>query len=147
ALEARNWAEFLKQPAPILTPELNGALRNGAFDTRAVEMRLLQGMRQALRSLAGRLEDRLGALSGDESEADTDDSGFARSNGVRTMSTRSDAMDSEAPLNDYDELNARTIVTKLQEMSVDEAQAVLEWEAQHKKRATVLKAAKQRLAA
>ena len=54
---------------------------------------------------------------------------------------------SSAPMRGYEDLNARTIVSKLQSMSAEQAQAVYDWESSHKKRATVLKAAKQRVAA
>jgi hypothetical protein len=52
-----------------------------------------------------------------------------------------------APISGYDDMSAKDVVTRLERMTDDKATAVLAYETANKKRATVLRAAEQRLAA
>ncbi len=54
---------------------------------------------------------------------------------------------SSAPIRDYDELTAKDVASKIQRLSGPQAAAVLDYERARKKRATVIRAAEQRLAA
>ena len=53
----------------------------------------------------------------------------------------------EAPIRNYDQLTARDVVSRIQRLSGPKATAVLEYERARKKRATVIRAAEQRLSA
>ena len=51
------------------------------------------------------------------------------------------------PMRNYDQLTAKDVVTRVQKLSAPQATAVLDYERARKKRATVIRAAEQRLAA
>jgi methionyl-tRNA formyltransferase len=51
------------------------------------------------------------------------------------------------PLRGYDQLTAKDVVNRVQRLSAPQATAVLDYERSRKKRATVIRAAEQRLAA
>lgn len=53
----------------------------------------------------------------------------------------------QAPLRNYDQLTAKDVVSRVQRLSGPQATAVLEYERARKKRATVIRAAEQRLGA
>ncbi|MGB8329470.1 MAG: hypothetical protein WCE62_05035 [Polyangiales bacterium] len=53
----------------------------------------------------------------------------------------------QIPLRNYDELTAKDLVSKVQKLSAPQAAAVLDYELARKKRATVIRAVEQRLAA
>jgi len=55
------------------------------------------------------------------------------------------AKKADAPLRNYDQLTAKDVVNRVQRLSGPQATAVLEYERARKKRATVIRAAKQRL--
>jgi hypothetical protein len=52
-----------------------------------------------------------------------------------------------APLRNYDQLSAKDVVSRVQKLSPPQATAVLDYERSRKRRATVIRAAEQRLAA
>ena len=52
----------------------------------------------------------------------------------------------QSPLRNYDQLTAKDVVTRVQKLSAPQATAVLDYERGRKKRATVIRAAEQRLA-
>ena len=52
----------------------------------------------------------------------------------------------QSPLRNYDQLTAKDVVTRVQKLSAPQATAVLDYERARKKRATVIRAAEQRLA-
>ena len=53
----------------------------------------------------------------------------------------------QSPMRNYDRLTAKDLVTRVQKLSAPQATAVLDYERGRKKRATVIRAAEQRLAA
>ncbi|MBW1904503.1 MAG: hypothetical protein JRJ24_04195 [Deltaproteobacteria bacterium] len=53
----------------------------------------------------------------------------------------------QSPMRNYDQLTAKDLVTRVQKLSAPQATAVLDYERGRKKRATVIRAAEQRLAA
>ena len=53
----------------------------------------------------------------------------------------------QSPMRNYDQLTAKDVVTRVQKLSAPQATAVLDYERERKKRATVIRAAEQRLAA
>jgi hypothetical protein len=55
--------------------------------------------------------------------------------------------ESDAPIRNYDQLTAKDVVARIQRLSPPQATAVLDYEQGRKKRATVIRAAKQRAAA
>ena len=57
------------------------------------------------------------------------------------------AKSADAPLRNYDQLTAKDVVNRVQRLSGPQATAVLEYERARKKRATVIRAAQQRLSA
>ncbi|MDH3817159.1 MAG: hypothetical protein OES21_01015, partial [Myxococcales bacterium] len=53
----------------------------------------------------------------------------------------------QSPLRNYDRLTAKDVATRVQKLTAPQATAVLDYERARKKRATVIRAAEQRLAA
>ncbi|NLY94634.1 MAG: hypothetical protein GXY23_11475 [Myxococcales bacterium] len=93
------------------------------------EKKVLTSVLDALRELETRIEKRLELLGGD----------FA------AVEAASEA--AALPIPDYDAQTAKDIVAELSRLSADAAKAILEYEKAHKARATVIRAAEQRLVA
>jgi hypothetical protein len=66
---------------------------------------------------------------------------------AKTASKRKAGKKDPIPLRNYDQLTARDLVNKVQRLSAPQASAVLDYERARKKRATVIRAVEQRLAA
>jgi hypothetical protein len=65
----------------------------------------------------------------------------------KMASKRKAAKKEQIPLRNYDQLTAKDLVNKVQRLSAPQAAAVLDYERAWKKRATVIRAVEQRLAA
>lgn len=119
--EAEQWRSFLAEQSSQLTRELRLLLLPGGL-----ERQLLTQVREAIDAFGDRVGDRLDTLE------------------------RPPALPAEpeaAPLRGYDKLTAKALVAKLAKLDLTEVEAVATYERDHKKRATVLRAADQRLAA
>jgi len=66
---------------------------------------------------------------------------------TKPKAAKAHAKKSQAPLRNYDQLTAKDVVNRVQRLSGPQATAVLEYEQARKKRATVIRAAEQRLTA
>jgi hypothetical protein len=99
------------------------------------ERRLLHGVLEALREIDARIQRRLEHLS---QIAFDDARGDDQVDGSTYVAL---------PFEDYDLYTAKEIIAELSELTADAAKAVLEYEKAHKARATVIRAAEQRLVA
>jgi hypothetical protein len=95
------------------------------------ERRLLSGVLETLRELDARIQRRLELL--ELVEVDSPE-GEAQASGA-------------LPIEDYDDYTAKEIIAELAELSADAAKAILAYEKAHKARATVIRAAEQKLVA
>ena len=62
-------------------------------------------------------------------------------------SAKAETKKAQSPLRNYDQLSAKDLATRVQKLTAPQATAVLDYERARKKRATVIRAAEQRLAA
>ena len=65
----------------------------------------------------------------------------------KPKAVKAGAKKGQSPMRNYDQLTAKDLVTRVQKLSAPQATAVLDYERGRKKRATVIRAAEQRLAA
>jgi hypothetical protein len=65
----------------------------------------------------------------------------------KPKATKPGAKPGQSPMRNYDQLSAKDLVTRVQKLSAPQVTAVLDYERGRKKRATVIRAAEQRLAA
>lgn len=119
--EGEQWRELLAEHGAALTQELRLLLLPGAL-----ERQLLVQVRSTIDALGHRVGDRLEVLE-------------------RPPALPADP--ATAPLRGYEKLTAKAVVAKLAKLDADDVEAVAAWERDHKNRATVLRAADQRLAA
>jgi len=108
-----------------------------ALKPGAVETAVLQSAHDLLERAQGRVDERLG--QGAKPVA-----GKAVS---KPKAAKPAAKKGKNPLRNYDELTAKDVVNRVQRLSAPQATAVLDYERARKKRATVIRAAEQRLAA
>jgi hypothetical protein len=99
------------------------------------ERKLLHGILETLRELDARIQRRLEHLS----HVDVGD--------VHGEAHVGGASEVHLPFEDYDLYTAKEIIAELSELSAEAAKAVLEYEKVHKARATVIRAAEQKLVA
>ncbi len=65
----------------------------------------------------------------------------------KRKAAKAPAQKADAPIRNYDQLNAKDVVARIQRLSGPQATAVLDYERTRKKRATVIRAVEKRLAA
>lgn len=103
----------------------------------ALEARILRGSHDLLGTAQGLVDQRLTqATEADEPVART----ASKTKRAAPKATRS-------PIRNYDQLTAKDVVARIQRLSEQQATALLDYEQTRKNRATVVRAAKQRLAA
>ncbi|MFO0694338.1 MAG: hypothetical protein U0230_12330 [Polyangiales bacterium] len=148
--EANVWFDVLK--AEKLLPEgdvlekLPSATAAKVPSPRELEKVVLVALEDALRTIEGRVHERIEWLDkqvGPQLPATTKTAASAASSDPVTAKEPAPA---KAPLTGYDDLSAKEIVARLERVSDDKAAAVLAYEQAHKKRATIVRAAEQRLA-
>ncbi len=155
-MEAKLWLETLE--ASVKVPALPSSTGAGAVPTpKALERELLVRVEDLLAQLVGKVHARVELLSvpvdaqlpaTSTTSASTGAGAPAkRENGARATSPGTLAAVPPPPIGNYDELSAKEIVTRLERLTDEKTAAVLAYENATKKRATVLRAAEQRLAA
>lgn len=104
---------------------------------------------QALDALVGpQLPASVGVRTAPVAASVTSNGAVAASNGRKTSNGTTAAVTANLPpITGYDDMSAKDVVARLERMSDDRAQAVFAYESANKKRATILRAAEQRLAA
>jgi hypothetical protein len=111
------------------------ALKPGTIETTVL---------QSAHDLLEVAQSRVGARLEQEAKA-------ARPAAAKTASkpkaAKAGAKKGQSPMRNYDQLSARDLVSRVQKLSAPQATAVLDYERARKKRATVIRAAEQRLAA
>lgn len=151
--EGRMWLASIETQAklPSLPRDLSAKDLPSAH---AVEREVLVRIEKALDVVAHRLNDRLkllDTLTGPQLPATTATSTTAATSKAPTKSAATKAPAAAAkstgePISGYDELSAKDVVAKLERLSDEKTAAVIAYENANKKRATVIRAAEQRLA-
>lgn len=121
--EAGAWKAYVRARRELLSDGVRQLM-----SPQAVEARLLSTVHQGLAQIDGRVEGRLANVQ------ETGANGNGKASGKRL------------PIADYDGLNAKEVVARLDALSAAELKAVQTYERRHKQRQTVLRATKQRLA-
>jgi hypothetical protein len=113
------------------------ALRPGAVETT-----VLQSAHDLLELAQSRVDARL-----EESAKPAAAKAASKPKAARTAKApKAENKKGQSPLRNYDQLTAKDVVTRVQKLSAPQATAVLDYERARKKRATVIRAAEQRLA-
>jgi hypothetical protein len=106
-----------------------------ALKPEAVETTVLQSARDLLERAQTRVDERL-----DQAEKPAPATAASKPKAAKALRKKGGI-----PLRDYDKLTAKEVVSRLHRLSGPQATAVLDYERARKKRATVIRAAEQRL--
>ena len=114
-----------------------------ALKPEAVETTVLQSAHDLLELAQSRVDARL-----EESAKPAAAKAVSKPKAAKTAKApKAESKKGQSPLRNYDQLTAKDVVTRVQKLSAPQATAVLDYERARKKRATVIRAAEQRLAA
>lgn len=143
-------AKLTELPDAISAPELPAKL-----SAAEIERQILEAVRQALASiesqvegLEGRIDGRLQSLKKPASlpKPKKAQPAKAKAGSAKKPKAKSNGA-AKAPFRGYDEMTAKEVATRVARVNDEKAKAVLSYEKSHKKRATVVRAAKQRISA
>ena len=138
-LKTRNaYIAALKQRAERV--ESTAQTTRDALTPESVEMKVLESARDLLEKAHEKVDERLEQVVAPAPEAAPSKPKAAKPKATKPRSV-------EAPLRNYDQLTAKDVVSRVQKLSPPQATAILDYERARKKRATVIRAAEQRLAA
>ena len=152
--EVEAWVSYLKTQELLQLPELPESISApelpAKLSTADIERQILEAVRQALSAvegqvgqLEGRIDGRLKLIGKPASLPKS-----AKAKAKKPAAGKSKAATSEkAPFRGYDAMTAKDVAARVARLAGDKAEAVLAYEKANKKRATVLRAAKQRIAA
>jgi len=144
--EAVDWRGLALQTRDAYVAALEERLRlaeRQAVSTRealkpgAVETTVLQSARGLLERAQSRVDERL----------DQTATPAAPKAAPKAKAVKAPPKQGQIPMRNYDKLTAKDVVSRLQRLSGPQATAVLDYERARKKRATVIRAAEQRLSA
>ena len=147
--EALDWQALVLQTRDAyqsaLEQRLQGVERQAvsareALKPGAVEITVLESARTVLEHAQTRVDDRLG-------QAAKPAKPVAVKAATKPKPAKASAKKGQSPMRGYDQLTAKDVVNRVQRLSGPQATAVLEYERARKKRATVIRAVEQRLAA
>ena len=114
-----------------------------ALKPGAVETTVLQSAHDLLELAQSRVDARL-----EESAKPAAAKAVSKPKAAKTAKApKAENKKGQSPMRNYDQLTAKDVVTRVQKLSAPQATAVLDYERGRKKRATVIRAAEQRLAA
>lgn len=148
--EALDWQRLVLQTRDAYVATLKARAEQAerqALTTRealkpdAVETTVLKSARGALERAQSVVDGRL------EQAAKPVAAKASKAKASRPKASKAPAKKGQAPLRNYDQLTAKDVVSRVQRLSGPQATAVLEYEQARKKRATVIRAAEQRLSA
>jgi len=111
-----------------------------ALKPGAVETNVLQSAHELLERAQSRVDARLGQATKPVKPAAAKAAG-------KPKAAKAGAKKGHSPMRNYDQLTAKDVVSRVQKLSGPQATAVLDYERARKKRATVIRAAEQRLEA
>jgi hypothetical protein len=131
--------------AQLVRFEQQASSTREALNPETVETTVLQGARDLLGRAQQKVDQRLeqGVAPARKRPASA---GSARSK-ARKPRAKASAAKAEAPIRDYDRLTAKDLAARVQKLPSPQVAALLDYERARKKRATVIRAAEQRLAA
>ena len=141
--EALDWQALVLQTRDAYKAALEQRLQNverQALSTRealkpgTMETTILQSARTVLERAQSQVDERLGQAAKPAKPA-------------KPKAAKAAAKKGQSPLRGYDQLTAKDVVNRVQRLSGPQATAVLDYERARKKRATVIRAAEQRLSA
>ena len=147
--EALEWQALVLQTRDAYKAALEQRLQNverRALSTRealkpgTVETTILQSARTVLGQAQNRVDERLG-------QAAKPAKLVAIKPAAKPKAAKASTKKGPSPLRGYDQLTAKDVVNRVQRLSGPQATAVLDYERMRKKRATVIRAAEQRLSA
>jgi hypothetical protein len=150
--EALDWQKLVIQTRDAYGAAISERLQriqHQALSTReslkpeAVETTILESAKDLLDRAQGRVGQRLEQAAKPAAVAKV----AAAKPASKAKATKARTKKGAAPLRNYDQLPARDLVSRVQRLSGPQATAVLEYERSRKKRATVIRAAEQRLSA
>ena len=113
-----------------------------ALKPNAVEATVLKSARGVLERAQSVVDERL-----EQAAKPVRQKAASKPKATKPKAAKAHAKKSQAPLRNYDQLTAKDVVNRVQRLSGPQATAVLEYEQARKKRATVIRAAEQRLTA
>jgi hypothetical protein len=116
-----------------------------AFKPEAVEATVLGSARDLLERAQSRVDERLDQAAKPAKPVAA--KAARKPKASKPKAAKAPAKKGQAPLRNYDQLTAKDVVSRVQRLSGPQATAVLEYERARKKRATVIRAAEQRLGA
>lgn len=131
--EADAWQAYLRARRELAGDEVRQLM-----SARVIEERLLSSVRRGLSEMEGQVGERLDKLS------EATPARLVKQNG---KGTKHDGKRKRLPIADYESLTAKDIVARLDALSPTEVKALYDHERRTKQRRTVLRAAKQRIAA
>jgi hypothetical protein len=147
--EARDWQAVVlhtRDGYMAAAEERRERVERQAVSTRealkpgAVETTVLQSAHDLLEFAQSRVDARLEQAAKPAKPA-------AAKTASKPKAVNAGAKKGQSPMRNYDQLTAKDLVTRVQKLSAPQATAVLDYERGRKKRATVIRAAEQRLAA
>ena len=147
--EALDWRDLVLQTRDAYIAAIEARLEDmerqalstrNAFEPGKVEKAILQSARDLLERAQSRVEERLGQVAKPAKLASAKPVS-------KPKAAKGAAKKGQSPLRNYDRLTAKDLVSRVQRLSAPQTTAVLDYERARKKRATVIKAAEQRLAA
>ena len=153
--EALDWRGLALQTRDAYVAALEERLRlaeRQAVSTRealkpgAVETTVLRSARGLLERAQSRVDERLDQTAKPAPKAAPKPKA-AKAKPAKAKPAKASSKQGETPLRNYDKLTAKDVVSRLQRLSGPQATAVLDYERARKKRATVIRAAEQRLSA
>jgi len=150
--EALDWQRLVLQTKDAYLAALKERLdrvERQALTTRkalrpeSVEMTVLGSAKDLLNKAQSRVDERLEQAAKPAAPAKAPKARRA----AKARPAKASAKPADAPLRNYDQLTAKDVVNRVQRLSGPKATAVLEYERARKRRATVIRAAEQRLSA
>lgn len=114
-----------------------------ALRPESMEMTVLGSAKDLLDKAQSRVDERLEQAAKPAAQAKAP----KKPRAAKARPAKASAKSADAPLRNYDQLTAKDVVNRVQRLSGPKATAVLEYERARKRRATVIRAAEQRLSA
>lgn len=152
--EVEAWVAYLKSQELLQLPELPESLAApelpAKLSTADIERQILEAVRQALAAVEGQVEQLEGRIDGRIKSlgkpASLPKPKKAKASKPKASKAKA-AVAVKAPFRGYDELTAKDVAARVARVNDEKAKTVLAYEKSTKNRATVIRAAKQRLAA
>lgn len=136
-------AYFAALKARFARVERQALTTREALRPESMEMKVLGSAKDLLDKAQSRVDERLEQAAKPAAQAKAP----KRPRAAKPRPAKASAKSADAPLRNYDKLTAKDVVNRVQRLSGRKATDVLEYERARKRRATVIRAAEQRLSA